>query len=629
MHGAPKYPDGFAHFDYVNPDAPKGGTLHLGVVGTFDSLNPFIVRGTIPQAPAFSMFSSAAIYEPLMARSWDEPFSLYGLIAQSMDMPDDRSSVTFTLRPEAHWQDGQPITVDDVLFSFTTLRDQGRPNHRTYYKNVEKAEKIGPRTVRFSFYKQADGAFNREMPLIMGLMPILPAHDWGDRVFNQTTLRPPVASGPYKITKVDPGRSLTLTRDPKYWGRNLAPEKGMYNFDTVVIDYYRDENVALQAFKAGQFDLRREPDPRKWASSYDGPALSAGHITLARFTHGRPEAVTGFILNTRRPLFQNPALREAVALAFDFGWINKTLFHGFYKRTESFFPNSELAAGRGLPEGAEKALLERYRKQMAATLFTQSVTPPETDGSSEARRVQLLQAAEILKKAGYELRDGVLWTPKDAAGKGEEGKEKKETKWDARLRGHDGGRGKETAALAEEGQQAKGSPQRLADGAQQPVLFEVMLADPTEEKIALEWARDLQRLGITVRVRTVDSAQYQARLTGFDYDVTTGRWFNSLSPGNEQIFFWGCAAASQNGSRNYPGICDPVVDALAKAVPAAKTRAELVSTVKALDRVLMAGHYVVPFYYLGADQVAYWPARVAHPVATPLYGQILETWWAP
>lgn len=575
MNGMPKYGPAYDHFDYVNPKAPKGGSIKLGVVGTFDSLNPFIVRGTIPQAPGFSLFSSGALYETLLARSWDEPFSLYGLIAQSLDVPEDRSSITFTLNPKAHWNDGKPITVEDVLFSFQTLRDQGRPNHRTYYKKVEKAEKLDSQRVRFSFKRETNGSWDREMPLIMGLMPILPAHEWQGRDFNQTTLRPPVASGPYKIAKVDPGRSVTFARDPNYWGKDLPTAQGMYNFDEVVLEYYRDDNVALQAFKAGQFDLRREPDPRKWSSAYEGPAVADGRITLARFLHQRPEAITGFIFNTRHPLFQDPKLREALSLAFDFGWINKTLFRNLYKRSESFYPNSELAGGRGLPLGEEKGILEKYRDQLPREIFTQSVVPPETDGSPEDRRQQLLRASTILKKAGYVLRDERLFT-------------------------------------------AKG----------EPVLFEIMLSDPTEEKIALEWSRNLQRLGVEVRVRTVDSAQYQARLNGFDYDVTTGRWFNSLSPGNEQMFFWGCAAAKQNGSRNYPGICDPVVDALASAIPAARTREALVATARALDRVLMAGHYVVPFYHLGADLIAYWSARLDHPAATPLYGPIIENWWS-
>lgn len=574
MYGEPKYGPNPRPFDYVNPDAPKGGEVRFGIVGTFDSLNPFIVRGTIPRGPAFDLFSSASYYESLMARSWDEPFSLYGLIAEDIETPEDRSSVTFTLRPEARWSDGLPITADDVLFSYETLKKQGRPNHRTYYKKVEKTEKLGERKVRFIFMRQPDGAYDREMPLIMGLMPILAKHYWEKNTFNQTTIRPPVSSGPYLITKVEPGRSLTLTRNPDYWGRNLPFQRGLFNFDKIVFDYYRDENIALQAFKAGAFDLRREPDPRKWAAAYKGPALEEGKIVLKRFPHGRPEASVGFILNTRRAPLDDPALREAVSYAFDFGWINKTLFRGLYKRSESLFPNSELAAGRGLPEGLEKEILEKYKEQVPPAIFTQSALPPETDGSDEARRGALLKAAEILKKAGYALRDGKLYAPSG-----------------------------------------------------RPVSFEVMLADPTEEKIALEWARNLERLGIAARVRTVDSAQYQARLTAFDYDVTTGRWFNTLSPGNEQIFFWGCAAAKQPGSRNYPGICDPVIDALAKAIPAARTRAELVAATRALDRLLMAGHYVVPFYYLGADQIASWATKLDHPSVTPVYGPILESWW--
>lgn len=573
MHGQAKYPADFDHFDYVNPQAPKGGKLVLGVVGTFDSLNPFVVRGTVPQAPAFGLFASAAVYESLMARSWDEPFTLYPLLAQSVDVPEDRSSVTFTLDPRARFSDGSPVTADDVLFSFTTLRDQGRPNHRTYYKKVERAQKIGDRSVYFAFKKNPDGSWDREMPLIMGLMPIMPAHDWADRSFNETTLRPPVASGPYRITKVDPGRSVTLTRNPDYWGVNLAAEKGMYNFDEVRIDFYRDDSIALQAFKAGAFDLRREADPKKWAKAYDGPAVRDGRLKLRTFPHHRTEAATAFIFNTRRPLFKDENLRAAMSLAFDFGWINRTLFQGLYKRTRGFFPNSELEA-RGLPTGDEKKILESYKDRLSLSVFNESVTPPADDGSEDMRRDQLLRAANLLKEGGYVVRDGKLFSPQN-----------------------------------------------------EPVAFEIMLSDPAQEKVALEWARGLKRLGIDAHVRTVDSAQYQARLNSFDYDVTAGRWFNSLSPGNEQTFFWSCAAAKQNGSRNYVGVCDPVVDALAAAIPAARTREELVATTRALDRVLMDGHYVVPLYHLGDDLVAYWTAKVAYPSETPTYGPILESWW--
>jgi len=546
MHDEAKQRGAFAALSYANPDAPKGGTLRLGVVGSFDSLNPFIVRGTVPQAPAFGLFASAAVYESLMARSWDEPFTLYPLLARSVEAPDDRSAVVFHLDPAARFSDGKPVTADDVLFSFATLRDQGRPNHRTYYKKVEHAQKLDALTVRFSFRRETGGAWDREMPLIMGLMPVLPRHDWQDRPFNQTTLRPPVASGPYRVAKVDAGRSVTLARNPDYWGRDLPAQRGLYNFDEVRIDFYRDDGVALEAFKAGAFDLRREPDPKKWARSYDHPAVEDGRIAMESFPHKRTEALTGFILNTRRPLLRDIHLREAMTLAFDFDWINDTLFQGLYKRSASFFPNAELAASE--------------------TILSDALS----------RRERLLKAADLLKQAGYVVREGQLFAK-------------------------DGG----------------------------AVAFEVMLADPAEEKVALEWARTMKRLGISARVRTVDSAQYQARLNGFDYDVTIGRWFNSLSPGNEQMFFWSCAAARQNGSRNYAGVCDPAIDALAAAIPAARTRAELVEATRALDRALMVGFYVVPFYHLGRDPIAYWKKSLARPRAIPLYGPIIESWWSP
>ena len=572
MHGLPKYAGDFKAFSYVNPAAPEGGTLKLGVVGSFDSLNPFIIRGQPPYGVNTGNFS--LVYETLLARSWDEPFTLYGLIAETVEVPEDRSSIIFNLNPVAHWQDGKPITADDILFSFETLRAKGRPNHRTYYKKVEKAERLDERRVKFTFSPNADHKFDREMPLIIGLMPVLPKHEWENRDFNQTSLRPPLGSGPYKVTKIEPGRSVTYTRDLAYWGRKVPAVQGTFNFDTVKVDFYRDDSIALQAFKAGQFDLRREPDPNKWATGYESAALKDGRLKLEAFEHHRPEAIYGFIFNTRKSLFQDPALRTALSYAFDFSWINRNLFHGLYKRTESFFPNSELAA-TGLPDGKELTILEQYKDRLPSEIFTTPFMASTTDGSEESLRGNLLKASAILKVAGYNLKDGTLYS---------------------------------------------------ADN--QPVAFEVMLNDPMEEKVALQWARALQRIGISAHVRTVDSAQYQARLTDFDYEVTTGRWFNSLSPGNEQMFFWGGPAATQKGSRNYAGIRDPVVDALAIAIPAAATREDLVATVRALDRVLLAGNYVVPFYHLGVDQIAYWPQRLAHPEKPPVYGPILETWWA-
>lgn len=572
MHGMAKYADNFTHFDYADPKAPKTGTLKLGATGSFDNLNPFIIRGQAALGLASGYLS--LVYEPLMARSWDEPFSLYGLLAESVEVADDRSTITFNLNAAAHFSDTKPVTADDVLFSYETLRDKGRPNHRTYYKKVAKAEKLSDHKIKFTFKPNADGSIDREMPLIMALMPVLPKHIWQTREFNETTLQLPVGSGPYKLTKVDPGRAVTYVRDENYWGKDMPAQKGLYNFNTIQIDYYRDDSIALQAFKAGAYDMRREGDPTKWAKSYDVPAAKDGRLKLETLAHKRTEPASGFIFNTRRAVFKDPALRTALQYTFDFGWINRNLFHGLYKRTESFFPNSELAA-TGLPEGRELEILIKYKNQLAPDIFVTPITPPTTDGSEESLRKNLLKARELLQEAGYTLTDGKLYAPK----------------------------------------------------AKQPLTFEILLSDPTEEKVALTWVRALQQIGINANVHTVDSAQFQARLAGFDFDVTTGKWINSLSPGNEQMFFWGSAAADQQSSRNYPGIKDPVVDALATAIPAAASREDLIATTRALDRVLMAGRYTIPFYYLGADNIASWN-KLQHPTTMPLYGTIVESWWA-
>ncbi|MGE3622721.1 MAG: extracellular solute-binding protein [Bdellovibrionales bacterium] len=573
MHGEPKYAAGFDHFNYVNSYAPKGGALKLGVTGTFDSLNPFIVRGQVPIGISLGYLS--VVYQPLMARSWDEPFSLYGLIAETVEVPEDRSFAVFNLRADARWQDGKPVTADDVLFSYRMLRDKGRPNTRTFYKKVEKAERLGALRVKFSFRRNADGTTDREMPLIMGLMPILPKHDWADRAFNETTLRLPVGSGPYKMTKVDPGRSVAYTRDPNYWGKDLPVQRGMYNVDNIQIDYYRDDNIALEAFKAGAFDWRREFNANKWATAYDFPAVRDGRVKLKTDTHHRTEPAAGFIFNTRRMLFKDKALRAALQYTFDFNWINRTLFHSQYKRVTSFFPNSELAAPP-LPEGKELAILEKHRAQLPPDIFTRPVTPPASPSEENGMRDNLLKASEMLREADYILHDDLLYAPQASA----------------------------------------------------PVKFEILLSDPAEEKVALEWSRLLRRIGITASIHTVDSAQYQSRMAKFDFDVTAGRWTNSLSPGNEQASFWGSAAADQPGSRNYPGIRDPVIDALANAIPAAATREDLVATVHALDRVLMAGHYTIPLYFSDGDRVAWWAERLERPDDVPLYGTVLESWWS-
>lgn len=539
MHGDAKYRPGFTHLDYANPEARPGGTLRLAMTGSFDNLNPYSVRGN--RGTGFTLTG-----ESLLGRSWDEPFALYGLIAEDVRTPADRSWVEFRLNPLAHWNNGKPITVDDVLFSWQELRDHGRPNHRTYYKKVTRAVAVGDSTVRFEF-DMSDGG-DREMPLIMGLMPILCKAWWQERDVSAPSLEIPVTSGPYKLTAVEPGRKLTYTRDAGYWGNDLAFNKGQWNFDTITYDYYRDDDIALEAFKAGAYDLRREQDPVKWLSGYNIPAVDNGEIIKLEAPNARPEPIRGFIFNTRHALFADVRVREALTYALDFEWMNKALFGGIYRRAASIYPNSELADN--------------------------STPLPSTDASGPGgMRENYRHAVDLLKAAGWQLKNGVM--------------------------------------------QNNG----------QPLQFEILLSSPDDEKIALEFARSLKRIGITANVRTVDSAQYQARMTGFDYDMTINFWSSTLSPGNEQVYYWGSAAADTQGSRNYAGIKDPAIDALASSIAASVSRGELVSRARALDRAIMQGHYVIPLYYLGRDLVAY-RSTLQRPDITPVYGVLPEqTWW--
>lgn len=539
MHGNPKYAPGFTHLDYANPDAPQGGTLHLAMTGSFDNLNPYSVRGN--RGTGFTLTG-----ESLLGRSWDEPFALYGLIAEDVRTPADRSWVEFRLNPLAHWNNGAPITVDDVLFSWQELRDHGRPNHRTYYKKVTRAVAVGDSTIRFEF-DMSDGG-DREMPLIMGLMPILCKAWWQGRDVSAPSLDIPVTSGPYKLAAVEPGRKLTYTRDTNYWGNSLAFNKGQWNFSSITYDYYRDDDIALEAFKAGAYDLRREQDPVKWLSGYTVPAVQNGEIIKLEAPNARPEPIRGFIFNTRHALFADGRVREALTYALDFEWMNKALFGGIYHRAASIYPNSELADN--------------------------STPLPNTDASGPGgMRENYRHAVELLKSAGWQLKGGVM----------------------------------------------------QSDG--KPLQFEILLSSPDDEKIALEFARSLKRIGITANVRTVDSAQYQARMTDFDYDMTVNFWSSTLSPGNEQVYYWGSAAADTQGSRNYAGIKDPVIDALASSIAASASREQLVSRARALDRAIMQGHYVIPLYYLGRDLVAY-RSTLQRPDITPVYGVLPEqTWW--
>ena len=561
MHGAPKYGPGFDHFDYVNPDAPKGGDVRLAVVGdTFDNLNPFIVKG-VPADGASLPF------ETLLASSADEAFSEYGLIAQSVEVPADRSWVIFNLRPEARWHDGTPITADDVLFSFDILRTKGMPQFRFYYQAIAKAEALGERRVKFSF-KPGD---NRELPLIVGQMPILPKHYWQGRAFDQTTLQPPLGSGPYRIASFEPGRFVVYERVKDYWGKDLPVNKGQYNFDRVRYDYYRDSTVALEAFKAGEYDWRLENEAKKWATGYqDWSALADGRGRMTAFPNSRPAGMQAYAFNLRRPLFQDPKVRQALAYAFDFEWTNKNLFYGQYKRSESYFANSELAA-RGLPGPKELEVLEPLRSQVPPEVFTTEYRAPVTDGTGNIRP-NLRAAMKLLEEAGWQVVDGKL----------------------------------------------------TKDG--RPFRFEILLDNPIWERISLPFAQNLARLGIEASVRTVDTAQYKNRVDHYDFDVAVNVWGESPSPGNEQFGYWTSAAADEIGGNNLVGIKNPAVDALVERLVAAPDRETLVARTRALDRVLLWNHYVIPQWHLGVDRVAYWD-KFGMPKVIPAQGVQLFAWW--
>jgi ABC-type oligopeptide transport system substrate-binding subunit len=558
MHGEPKYPADFAHFEYVEPDAPKGGALNLAQVGTFDSLNPFLVRG-VPAAGIRLTFTS------LLQRSPDEPFSLYPFVAERVETPEDRSWVEFALRPGAKWRDGSEVTVEDVVFSLETLRDHGRPNHRFYYSKVREIERRGPRTLRLHFEPGGD----RELPLIMGLMPLVQKREFARRPWDRTTLEPLQGTGPYAVESVEPGRSIAYRRIPGHWSEATAAGRGQHNFDLIRYDYYRDEEAAFLAFQSGAADLREETDPQRWALNYDFPAVARGDVVKREIAHRRPSGMNAFVFNARRPIFSDRRVRFALMHALDFEWMNRTFFHDAYRRTTSYFDNSELAA-KGLPSTGELALLVPLRKSLPPELFERAYAPP----GGEGLRRGLRDAQNLLAEAGWRVRDG-----------------------------------------------------RLVDAGGAPFRFEIMLVRREHERPALAYARALERIGIEASVRLVDSAQYQERLASWDYDMIVFLWEESLSPGNEQAFYWGSAAADAEGSRNYPGIRDPAVDALIERIVAARTRSGLIDAVRALDRTLLWGHWVVPLWHLPVDRVAHWD-RFGFPPKPPLYGFRIETWWA-
>ena len=561
MYGDVKYSVGFTHFDYVNPQAPKGGDVRLAAVGTFDSLNPFILKGV-------AAAGAGDVFDTLMEPSADEPFSEYGLVAESVTMPADRSWVTFSLRPEARFHDGTPITADDVVWTFETLKSKGHPFYRSYYSRVAAAERLDAHTVRFRF----SPGDNRELPLIVGQLPVLPKRYWSTRDFEKTTLEPPLGSGPYVVESLQPGRSIVYRRVPDYWAAQLPVRRGRENFDRIRYDYYRDSTVALEAFKAGQYDFREEYVAKNWATAYDIPAVRQGFVTKEQIANEVPTGMQAYVYNTRRPIFQDRRVRTALGYAFDFEWTNKNLFYGAYARTKSYFSNSELAS-HGAPTAAELQILAPFRGREPDEVFTTAYEPPRTDGSGNIRD-NLLTASQLLTAAG--------WTVKNM--------------------------------------------QLVHAGSGEPLQFEILLADPSFERVTLPFVKNLERLGVTARVRSVDTAQYQNRLDSFDFDMTVASWPESLSPGNEQIDYWTSARADMPGSRNLAGIKDPVVDALVDQVIAAPDRQALVNRTRALDRVLLWGAYAIPQWHIRDFRVAYWN-KFDRPAIAPKYALGFDTWW--
>ena len=563
MHGEPAWPADFTRLPYANPNAPKGGRLVQGVLGTFDSLNPLIVKGIAP--PAIRNY----VVESLMARGYDEPFTLYGLIARGVETDAERSYVTFHLDPAAKFSDGAPVTAEDVIFSWQLLRDKGRPNHRTYYAKVAKAEAIGEQAVRFDL----SGSDDRELALILGLMPVLAKHAVNPETFEETSFQAPLGTGPYLVAEVDPGKSVTLKRNPNYWGRDLSINRGLWNFDEIRLDYYREANSHLEAFKRGLYDFRNELDPGRWQTAYDFPALREGRVLKEALPTGVPKASSYYVFNTRRAVFSDVRVREAILLLFDFEWINHGYFFDLYRRSASYFDDSELSSHGRPADQREKALLAPFANAVHADVLDGTWSPPVSDGSGRDRTT-LKRALALLAASGYELRGTELVERKSG----------------------------------------------------RPLTFEILVKARDEERLALLFSQSLKRAGIAARVRMVDAVQYEGRRLTYDFDMIEYRWDQSLSPGNEQAFYWGSAAADQPGTRNYMGVKSAAVDAMIAALLKAEGRADFVAAVRALDRVLISGVYVIPLFYPPAQWIARW-TTVGRPATTSLYGYLPETWW--
>jgi microcin C transport system substrate-binding protein len=557
---APKYGPDFKQLDYVNVNGPKGGEIRLYDIGSFDSLNGFIAKGD-------AAAGIGIVTETLMTSPLDDVSSEYGLIAESIEVPDDLSYAIFNIRPQARWHDGKTITAEDVAWTFEVLKEKGSPIYRYYYANVARAEILAPARIKFHF----TGPKNRELPQIMGQLPVLPKHWWATREFDKTTLEPPLGSGPYKVASVDSGRTIVYERVADWWARDLPINRGRYNFDRIRYDSYRDTTVTLEAFKAGQYDYRSENSARNWATGYDAPAVKDGRILKREVKHQRPAGMQAMVFNLRRDKFKDARVREALGLAFDFEWANKNLFYGQYQRTTSYFQNSTFAA-TGLPSPQELKHLEPLRAQLPKEAFEREWKIPVTDGSGNPRD-NLRRAADLLRQAGWTVKDG-------------------------RLVGPDG----------------------------KPMEIEVLNVQPDSERIIQPYLRNLERLGVKGTIRTVDSAQYQQRVREFDFDMMTAVWGQSDSPGNEQRDFWSSAAADRQGSRNYAGIKNPAIDRLIEDIVAAPNRQDLIAATRALDRALSWNHYTVPQFHGAYDRIAWWN-KFGFPDKDPSYGTDIFAWW--
>ncbi len=569
MHGEPALPPDFTHLPYADPDAPKGGRLSIGFQGTFDSLNPFNLK-----AGSTAQGLNTNVFQTLMMRSLDEPFTLYGLIAQSIETDEAREHVTFRLDPRARFSEGTPITAADVLFTFELLKTKGRPQQRAAYSQVKKIEAVDARTIAFDL----TGSGDRELPLTLALMPVLSRqHTDADR-FNETSLDIPVGSGPYRIVSIKPGEILNLKRNPDYWAKDLPVHRGQFNFDEISIEYFRDAAALYEAFKGGLVDYRDETNPTRWLTGYDFPAMQSGKLVKASLPIGVPKGMTGFAFNTRRPLFKDARLREALGLMFDFEWVNAKLYGGLYQRTKSFFDESALSSHGRAASAHERALLAPFPDAVRADILDGQWAPPKTDGSGRDRTAAR-RALELLKEAGFTLTEGVL--AERATGK--------------------------------------------------PVEFEMMVTDRNQERLALNYAESLKRIGVAMRVRLVDEVQYQRRRQKFEFDMMLGFWAASASPGAEQRGRWGSTSANQEASFNLTGASSPAIDAMIAAMLAAKSQDDFTDAVRALDRVLLSGFYIVPLYH-AADQWFAHSTALARPqrsaqFAAPLFGATLDTWW--